>query len=128
MVTTEALTDFDGVQRPLSDPWDIGPFEFVPALTLYGMPAHHTIDLSWVVNLTLPVTATWQIAYEGPTGDEASPITNISHNTRAYTLTGLTNYTPYTVTLHTMVASSPMLTDTVVVRPTDLRTLFTSGH
>ena len=41
-----------------------------------------------------------------------------SNNT--YSLTGLTNYTRYTVTLNGMLDSTPFLTDTVRVMPTDI--------
>jgi len=76
--------------------------------------------LSWTVNTTLPVTSTWRLAYDGPTGDQPSPISDIISPTRAYTLTGLTNYTWYTVTLNGMLGSTPFLTDTVRVMPTDI--------
>ena len=44
----------------------------------------------------------------------------LAAGTRSTTLTGLTNYTTYQVTLNAMVAGSPVLTDTVSVMPTDL--------
>jgi hypothetical protein len=89
-------------------------------LVLNGAPADQAIHLTWTVNTTLPVTSTWQIAYDGPPGDQPSPITSILSPTRAYTLTGLTNYTLYTVTLNGMLDSTPFLTDTVRVMPTDI--------
>ncbi|VAW42933.1 hypothetical protein MNBD_CHLOROFLEXI01-3211, partial [hydrothermal vent metagenome] len=64
-------------------------------------------------------TATWQISYSGPAGDQSSPIIGLTEPTRAYTLTGLSNYTPYTITLNAILDSSPILTDTVTVMPTD---------
>ena len=45
---------------------------------------------------------------------------NIVSDTRASTLTGLTNYQWYTVTLHAMVDSTAFLSDTVRVMPTDI--------
>ena len=90
-----------------------------PPLMLHGTPADQAIHLSWVVNTTLPVTSTWQIAYEGPEGDQPSPITGIFSPTSAYTLTGLTNLAWYTVTLNAMLDSTPFLTDTVRVMPAD---------
>jgi hypothetical protein len=86
------------------------------------MPGSQTIYLTWSVNVTLPVNSTWRISYEGPPGSEPSPITGIISDTRAYTLTGLTNYAWYTVTLSAMLDSMPMpiLTDTMTVMPTDL--------
>ncbi|HIP71903.1 MAG TPA: hypothetical protein EYH05_10975 [Anaerolineae bacterium] len=99
---------------------DIGAVEFIPALTLRGAPANQTIYLNWNVNITLPITATWRITYTGPVGDQPSPITSLAEPTRAYTLTGLTNYTPYAITLNAMLNGSPVLTDTVTVMPTDI--------
>ena len=96
-----------------------GPRDATP-LVLTGSPADRTIYLSWKVNITLPVTATWQISYDGPVGSPPSPIVGISNATRNYTITNLTNYTLYTVTLHAILDSSPILTGTVAVMPTDL--------
>lgn len=98
---------------------DIGAYEFVPALQLNGSPGNETIYLTWQVDATLPPTATWQISYDGPAGDEPSPITGIPETTRAYTLTGLTNFVLYNVTLTAMVDGSPVLTDMVSVMPTN---------
>ena len=44
---------------------------------------------------------------------------SLTYTARAYTLTGLTNYQWYTVTLNAMVDSTPILTDTVRVMPTN---------
>jgi hypothetical protein len=103
-----------GAELPHYGPRDENP------LVLTGSPADQTIYLNWRVNTTLPVTATWQIAYDGPIGSPPSPITSILNSTRDYVLTDLTNYTPYTVTLNAIVDSTPILTDTVTVMPTDL--------
>jgi hypothetical protein len=89
-------------------------------LVLHGTPADQAIRLSWTVNITLPVTSTWQIDYHSQSGTLYTPITNIISTTRAYTLTGLTNYVWYTVTLNAMLDSTPFLTDTVRVMPTDI--------
>lgn len=89
-------------------------------LALNGMPADGRLDLTWEVNTSLPVTSTWQIAYEGPAGDQPSPVTDLPGPTRTYALTGLTNYVPYTVTLNAMLGSTPQLTDTITVMPTDI--------
>jgi hypothetical protein len=96
---------------------DLGAYELIPALTLSGRPSNQTIHLSWTVNVTMPVTSTWTISYDGTPGDKASPITEISLDTRSYALTGLTNYEWYQVTLST---TPPMLTDTVRIMPTDM--------
>jgi len=89
-----------------------------PEVNLHGEPAAEAIHLTWEVEGALPVTTTWQITYDGLAGDQPSPITGIISPTRAYTLTGLTNYTWYTVTLNAMLDSIPFLTDTVRVMPT----------
>lgn len=94
---------------------DYGAYEFEPQLLLYGIPGDQTITLNWTVNVTLPATTTWTIAYDGPAGTPPSPIAGIAEPTRRFTLAGLTNYTWYTVTL----TSDMQLTDTVAVMPTD---------
>ena len=96
------------------------PCSPVTDLSLNGFAASETIYLAWKVNLTLPITSTWQITYTGPAGDQPSPITGLPEPTRAYTLTGLTNYSPYTVTLNAMLDSTPVLTGTVTLMPSDI--------
>ena len=98
---------------------DIGAVEFVPHLILSGSPNDQTIHLSWTVNSSLPVTSTWQIDYTGLEGSQTPPISGILNGTRQYELTGLTNYTWYTVTLNAIVDGAPILTDTITVMPTD---------
>lgn len=95
-------------------------FSVGDSVYLRGRPADRAIFLDWDVYGNLPVNSTWQISYDGVPGTLASPITGISSPTRAYTLTGLTNYTWYTVTLNAMTNSIPIMTDTVHVMPTDM--------
>lgn len=76
-----------------------------------------TIHLDWSVSATLPPTSTWRIDYDGPSGHQLSPITDIISSSRSYTLTGLTNYTRYTVTTQSMLDSKSLLSDTVQVMP-----------
>lgn len=97
---------------------DIGAFEFASKLDLSGVAKDKTINLTWQVNTTVPATTTWTISYTGPSGAPPSPITNIPSTARAYTLTNLTNYTWYTITL-TLVGADPPLSDTVYLMPTD---------
>ena len=111
--------DIAGTPRPQNADWDVGAYEFAPSLILTGFPRNQSIRLAWAVNITIPLTATWQITYLGPQGDLPSPITGITNTARAYHLTGMTNYVPYTVTLNAVQGSSPILTDTVVGMPTD---------
>jgi len=80
---------------------------------------NRTIYLTWKVNVTLPTTSTWRIDYGSQTGTAYLPITDIISPMRAYTLTGLTNYAWYTVTLHAMLGETSWLSDTVWAMPTD---------
>ena len=89
-------------------------------VTLNGLPGDQAIRLSWTVTGTLPVTATWTIDYTGTPGDQAPPITDIPGESDTYTLTGLTNYEWYTITLQAMVDATAVLTDTVHLMPTDI--------
>jgi hypothetical protein len=115
--------DLTGGPRPAGLAFDIGAYEYgaaLPVLTMTGIPADQAIHLNWTVNTTLPVSSTWQISYLGPAGDQQSPISGLAEPTRAFSLTGLTNYTHYTITLNAMLASGAFLTDTVIVMPTDI--------
>jgi hypothetical protein len=99
-----------------------------PSLALSAAAADQSVHLDWIVTGALPVTSTWQIVYDGRAGDQPSTVTGITNPTRAYTLTGLTNHTWYTVTLNAMLPpaipnsldSTPFLTNTVQVMPTGL--------
>jgi hypothetical protein len=51
----------------------------------------------------------------------STQVTDLPAPTRAYTLTGLTNYVPYTITLNAVRGSTPILTGTVAIMPTDLQ-------
>ena len=99
---------------------DIGAVEIIPQLQLHGAPNDQSILLNWQVNTAVAPGTTWQISYSGPAGDQPSPITGLAEGTRSYTLTGLTNYTVYDITLNAMLSGSPVLTDTVSVMPTNL--------
>ena len=95
-------------------------FSVGSTVDLRGRPADHALRLDWTVWGTLPVNSTWRIAYAGPAGDQPSPITNIMGSIRTYTLTGLTNYNWYTVTLNAIDNTFPIMTGTVTVLPTDI--------
>jgi hypothetical protein len=111
--------DILGSPRPAGSAPDIGASEFIPTLILKGAAADQAIRLTWTVNTTLPTTTTWQIVYDGPAGDQPSPITGIIAPTRTFTLTGLTNYIWYNVTLNAILDGAPLLTDTITTMPTD---------
>ena len=72
------------------------------------------------MNTAVDTGTTCQLSYGGPAGDVSSPITGLAQVTRSFALTGLTNFTIYSITLNGMVSGSPVLTDTVSLMPTDL--------
>jgi hypothetical protein len=111
-------SSINSATRPQLSGWDIGAYELVPDLSLHGVPGDQAIYLDWIVDVALPAASNWRIAYDGPTGDQSSPITSIPSSTHAYTLTGLTNYQIYTVTLSAMLDTTAFLSDTVKVMPT----------
>jgi hypothetical protein len=113
-------SDLDGNARLVAGEWDLGPYQFVPYLQLHGAPADRAIHLTWDVNANLPTTATWRIAYYSQTVASTVVATDaLAYDARSYTLTSLTNYAWYTVTLST-VNATPALSDTVCAMPTDL--------
>jgi len=120
-----AWTNDDGLQLSTGSPavnggeggTFIGAYPFIPALRLQGTPADQTIYLSWRVKENVSTSTTWTIIYTGTMGSPASPVIGIADFTRAYTLTNLTNYEWYEITL---ITDPPMLTDTIQVMPTDL--------
>ena len=120
MALPDVQTDLVGNPRPGGPGYDIGAYEFTPDLELSASTASQTIFLTWTVSATPPATSTWRISYVSGTGSAGLPISGLISSTRAYTLTGLTNYTPYTVTLNAMLNSSPFMTDTIVATPTDI--------
>jgi hypothetical protein len=113
----DVTEDLETNPRPSGPAYDIGAFEFTPALDLRGAAGNGLIHLTWSVNTALPAGSEWQIQYEGPAGDQPSPVTGIPAAARAYTLTGLTNHTWYTVTLQAVQAGSPILSDSVAAMP-----------
>ncbi len=111
--------DKDGVPRPYGPAYDIGAYEFLPTLRLSGSPGNQMIYLAWTLDSTLPDGVTWQISYTGPIGSQPSPITGLDAALRAYTLTGMTNYEIYNVTLAAMMGNTAVYTDTITTMPTD---------
>jgi hypothetical protein len=121
---TWVLADISWTTDP--DAWEAARAELADIieggnLVLHGTPRDQAIHLTWEVYGTLPSTSTWQIDYTSETGTVLLPPISIPTNTvRSYTLTGLTNYVWYSVTLNGMVDATPILTDTVRVMPTNI--------
>jgi hypothetical protein len=89
-------------------------------LALRATPADQSVYLNWDFYTSLPAESTWQINYQGPAGDQPSPIKNIPIDNRAYMISGLTNYSWYTITLQAVSNGNPFLTsNTIMVMPTD---------
>lgn len=92
----------------------------LPPLSASGAPGNHTLRVMWQANVSLPVTSTWRITYQGPAGDQPSPISNLPHATTGYTLTGLTNYALYTITVAALSNATPIATAApLVLMPSD---------
>ena len=98
---------------------DIGAVEFQQALTVGGGAGDGTIGLVWTVNGALPSGVTWRVSYAGPAGSPPSPISGLVNSTRSLTITGLTNYTVYTVTVEAMDGPTVILSDSIELMPTD---------
>ena len=97
----------------------IGPMGLA-LVRLTGRPGDRVAYLTWDVHATLPPTGTWWIDYLSQSGIAYVPVTGLVSTTRAYTLTGLSNYVWYTVTLNGVLDSTPLFSDTVMVMPTDI--------
>ena len=104
---------------------DIGAVEFQTAVSLSGAVGDQTIDLVWTVNSALPSGTTWEISYTGPAGTPASPITGLATNTRAFSLTNLTNYESYEVTVTAVDNGTPLFSDTKTFAPLGYAPIFT---
>lgn len=89
-------------------------------ISLSGIPADKAVHLSWEVRSALPAGTTWEISYTGTPGSPPSPITGLPESTRAFTLSSLTNYELYTITLEAVLGGAPLLTEKVTVMPTDI--------
>ena len=113
--------DFINGVRPGYTPYTY-PHPLTQDLVLTGTPADESVHLGWDVAVWtyLPPTTTWRIEYYTTTFTATSTAPDSLSDTRAYILPGLTNYQWYTVTLSALVDTTPILSDTVMVMPTDI--------
>jgi len=79
------------------------------SIALRGTPGVQEIGLQWSVYTSLPSDSTWRIDYLGPSDNQPSPITGLSQSLREYTLTELTSFAPYIVTLTAMQGTAALV-------------------
>jgi hypothetical protein len=120
------VADFEGDPRPFGDHPDLGADECVLILRLTGIPRDSAIYLSWT-GFEDPALDSYVITYTyGSGGSDASqgpsPILDIPPTTQVYSLTDVTNYVFYTVTVAARDASNVDLavSNSVRVMPTDI--------
>jgi hypothetical protein len=113
------IEDILGNSRALGPRPDIGAYEFRPALTLHAIPGDRQLHLHWSTSFTPSVTNTRRIDYESQTGTVYAPTIDLPNTVHHYTLSDLTNYVWYTVTLSAMLGDTAYLSDTTRVMPTD---------
>jgi hypothetical protein len=88
--------DLDGQPRPVGRAPDMGAYERQQMLRLSAWPGDERIFLAWRVASSDASLKSFAISYtNGSDGGRA--VTGLATSTLAYTLTGLTNYTWYTV-------------------------------
>jgi hypothetical protein len=114
--TLSSPTDRNGTVRDAQP--DVGAYEFVPRLSLVGVPSDEMIHLNWRVNAALPSTTTWHVDYYTQTASVYTATNPISATRSIVLVEHVHNYQWYTVTLST-VGTMPILSDTVCVMPTD---------
>jgi hypothetical protein len=114
--TLSSPTDRNGTIRDAQP--DVGAYEFVPRLSLVGIPGDEMIHLNWHVNAALPSTTTWHIDYYTQTSSVYTATNPISATRSIVLVEHVHNYQWYTITLST-VGTTPILSDTVRVMPTD---------
>lgn len=109
----------NSVARPWGSGWDVGAYEYVPALELRGTPGDATIYLYWSVDGLESITG-WHIDYYTQTLGPPFTATDPYSLTRSYVLTeNVYNGQWYTVTLYAMAGAASVMSDTVRVMPKD---------
>ncbi|NIV35647.1 MAG: hypothetical protein GWN58_41195 [Anaerolineae bacterium] len=121
-------TDMDGESRSLSGEPDIGADEYVPMVLSVYPVASGTLHLSWQTNLSLvPGLDHYNIAFSYEPGasppDQGDSPVDAGTQTE-YTLTGLSNYRRYTMTVEARDASDALIANSNTVNrfPTDILT------
>lgn len=97
---------------------DPGAFEFTPEIVFYGIPNDQTLHLIWSVDEDLPDESTWQIIYTSSL--ESGQIDDLPLSVESFTLTGLTNYEMYELSLNLIVDGEPILISKTTAMPTDI--------
>jgi hypothetical protein len=120
------IRDFEGDPRPYGDRPDLGADEYLPTPYLRAMPRDGVIHLTWT-QLEDPALASYAITYTygvvgSPANQGPSPILGISPAGRTYSLTGVTNYVFYTMTVAARDGGDADLavSNSVRVMPTDI--------
>ncbi|MBN1887848.1 MAG: G8 domain-containing protein [Thermoflexales bacterium] len=100
------------------------PHPLTKDVRLSAYPADQALGLSWETGMvySLPPATTWRIDYYSQAPASALSVTDPFSLTRALTLTGLSSYSTYTVTLYALLDGTPFLSDTlhVMAGPTRL--------
>lgn len=122
----QVTQDLEGTPRPSGAGYDAGAYEFAPALALAALPGDRSIRLAWSPSSEPPAGSEWEIIYSGPPGDQPSPVQNLALSQREYTLTGLTNYVPYTLTVKAVLEGETLMSATQQAMPTDRRLYLTA--
>jgi hypothetical protein len=117
--------DLDGLPRPVGGAPDMGAYELQALLYLSAWPGNQRAHLAWQLLSDHPALFSFAISCTvSPHGSTAFPpflITGLPTTTRAYTLTGLTNYLWYTVVVEAQDERGDLLARSppAVVMPTD---------
>jgi hypothetical protein len=118
--------DFEGDERPGGCCPDLGADEYNLELRLSVMPSDQMLRLSWN-QLPSADLASFTILYSRPAGasnasEGAPPILNVAPSARSFSLTGLSNYKLYSVTVVARDHNNNDLaaSNTVAVMPSDL--------
>ncbi|NBD36033.1 MAG: DUF1565 domain-containing protein [Chloroflexi bacterium] len=120
--------DLDGRPRPTGLAPDLGAYEAQPRLSLTAQPGDHKLNLRWramgmpATLASFAISTTYRMEKSLTLIIAPPPITGLLTTTRAYTLTGLVNYTPHTVTVEARDAAGQILhrSPPVTATPTDI--------